>query len=134
MTNLHHLRNEQERLQDGSRERHGILEELLLDGLRRVVREEIRAALVERGHEPDEPKATTYLSVAEAARIAQLHHGTLREWIKDGSLRAFRAGRVYRIRREDLDARLTCKVADPVSSEVSGRVAAILARRRLRAA
>jgi excisionase family DNA binding protein len=75
-----------------------------------------------------------YLSIDEAAKIARLHHTTLRDWIKDGSLKAFRAGRVYRIRRSDLDERLTAKAADPIAIRIEDRVNAIVAKRTGRAA
>jgi excisionase family DNA binding protein len=117
--------------------RMGIMEEFLFQNIRRIVREEVRAALADIA--PARPPADAdasgaYLSIDEAAKIARLHHSTLREWIKDGSLKAFRAGRVYRIRRADLDERLTAKVAEPISAKVEEQVAAILARRSNRAA
>lgn len=110
-------------------------EAVLFDGLRRIVREELQVLLATPpGNDTTLPPAPAdYLSVAQAAEVARLHHGTIREWIKDGSLRAYRAGRVYRILRADLDARLTAKAADPTSADVAERVASILAKRRLRA-
>jgi excisionase family DNA binding protein len=100
------------------------------------VREEVRGALADLLPRPAAQKdsAAGYLSISEAAEIAGMHHSTLREWIKDGSLKAFRAGRVYRIRRADLDDRLTAKVAEPLSDQIEKRIGVILAKRRLRAA
>ena len=116
----------------------GLMEEFLFQNIRRIVREEVRAALAESAAAF---KATTtsisegeYLSVSEAATIARLHHGTIREWIKDGSLKSCRAGRVYRIRRADLDDRLAASVADPVAVKVEDCVSAILAKQAKRAA
>jgi excisionase family DNA binding protein len=110
-------------------------EQLIFDGLRRIVREELQVLLATRpGHDTSSAAGPAdYLSIAQAAEVAGLHHGTLREWIKDGTLRAYRAGRVYRILRADLDARLTAKAAEPTSADVAERVASILAKRRLRA-
>jgi excisionase family DNA binding protein len=115
----------------------GLMEEFLFQNIRRIVREEVRAALAESAAS----KATTttisegeYLSVSEAATIARLHHGTIREWIKDGSLKSCRAGRVYRIRRGDLDDRLAASVAEPVAAKVEDCVSAILAKQAKRAA
>jgi len=48
-----------------------------------------------------------FLSVAKAAKIAQVGESTLRAWIKSGRLRAGRAGRLVRIRRADLSALIT---------------------------
>jgi excisionase family DNA binding protein len=116
----------------------GMLEEFLFQNLRQIVRQEVRAALADSGvTRPTAtamPSGTEYLSVSEAAGVARLHHGTIREWIKDGSLRACRAGRVYRIRRADLDERLTSRLADPVAAKVEDRVSAILAKQASRAA
>ena len=115
----------------------GTMEEFLFQNIRRIVREEVRGALAEMLDKPavtSSDAAAEYLSIEEAASIARLHHSTLREWIKDGSLKAYRAGRVYRIRRADLDQRLTAKVAEPVAVAVEERVTAILAKRASRAA
>jgi excisionase family DNA binding protein len=38
--------------------------------------------------------------------MASLHENTIRKWIKEGTLRTQRAGRVHRIKIEDLEARL----------------------------
>jgi excisionase family DNA binding protein len=115
----------------------GFMEEFLFQNIRRIVREEVRSALGDLMQQPSTaPRdgGADYLSVEEAAKVARLHHTTIREWIKDGSLTAFRAGRVYRIRRSDLDERLTAKIAEPVSVQVEERVTAILAKRASRAA
>jgi excisionase family DNA binding protein len=114
-----------------------MMEEFLFQNIRRIVREEVRAALseaVESGAMAKEESGADYLSIDQAAKIARLHHTTLRDWIKDGSLKAFRAGRVYRIRRSDLDERLTAKAADPVALKIEDRVNAIVAKRMARAA
>ena len=116
--------------------RFGTMEEFLFQNIRRIVREEVRGAIADLlpKHAGQKESGAGYLSISEAAEIAGMHHSTLREWIKDGSLKAFRAGRVYRIRRADLDERLTAKVAEPVSDGIEKRVSVILAKRRLRAA
>ena len=115
----------------------GLMEEFLFQNIRRIVREEVRAALdgvAQSGAMAKPELGTDYLSIEEAAKIARLHHTTIRDWIKDGSLKAFRAGRVYRIRRSDLDERLTAKAADPVASDIEDRINAIVAKRLARAA
>ena len=116
----------------------GLMEEFLFQNIRRIVREEVRAALADTAASSAARTTTLsgseYLSISEAAKIARLHHGTLREWIKDGSLKACRAGRVYRIRRADLDDRLAARVADPVAAKVEDCVSAILAKQARRAA
>lgn len=88
------------------------MEEMLKDIVRQVVREEIRALVAEL-------KAVAVpeiLTVDEAADVAKLHHTTIREWVKDGSLPASRAGarRGIRIKRDDLMKRLASKSTAPV--------------------
>lgn len=55
------------------------------------------------------PDDSSWLTIAQASALVQLHAQTLRNAIKAGRLRAFRAGRLraWRLRRADLDAWLT---------------------------
>lgn len=62
-----------------------------------VVREEIGRALAEL-RAPDE-----YLSTRAAAEVAGVAVGTIRRWIREGKLDEQRAGRMVRVRRDDLD-------------------------------
>ncbi|MGH3261000.1 MAG: helix-turn-helix domain-containing protein [Trebonia sp.] len=60
------------------------------------------------------------LSVADVARLLSVTEPTVREWIKDGKLRAHRAGaRFWRIRRSEVDRMLAQQAshrpADPDS-------------------
>ncbi|WP_035066456.1 helix-turn-helix domain-containing protein [Nitratidesulfovibrio termitidis] len=48
--------------------------------------------------------AKTTFTLAEAADLLSCHKETLRRAIKDGTLRAARLGRGYRISRSDLEA------------------------------
>lgn len=50
---------------------------------------------------PAEP--SPMLTMREAAAVARLHRATLRARILDGTLPAARAGRDWRIRRDDLE-------------------------------
>jgi excisionase family DNA binding protein len=48
------------------------------------------------------------LSVADVAQLLSITQPTVREWIKDGKLRAHRAGaRFWRIRRSEVDRMLS---------------------------
>lgn len=60
----------------------------------------IRESLERRGVNP-------YLSMNEATGYTGLCSRTLRRAIADGSLRAYRAGRVWRFKKHDLDAMFT---------------------------
>ena len=103
------------------------LESYLEDVIRRVVREEI-AALRPIDAKPV-TRATEWLTIARAAEAAGVHTCTIREWIRDGSLKAFRLGRVYRLRCEDLDARMMREQAEATDEVVMKRVDEILAKR-----
>ena len=110
----------------------GGFEQLLADVVRRVMREELAV------HSPTVPANDStgasgprqYLTVAASADIAGLHACTIRAWIQDGSLKAYRAGRIYRVLRSDLDARLTKDAADVTQQQIDARIDAILAKRR----
>ena len=45
-----------------------------------------------------------YISVAELVERANLPNSTVRQWIREGRLRAYNAGRRIRIRVEDVEA------------------------------
>jgi excisionase family DNA binding protein len=79
----------------------GIIDEkslvhLIADAVRLVLREELSKA----------PERSEYLSVREAAEIANVIPGTIRSWIDAGKLGRFQAGRHVRVKRCDLDALL----------------------------
>ncbi len=44
-----------------------------------------------------------YLSVDEVAQILKMDVETVRKWIRQKKLKAYRFGRDYRIRRDDFD-------------------------------
>jgi|SRR5579862_7233112 len=81
------------------------------DHLRRIVEETVRKVLLDM-HAASASEAgpsirntmAGYLSIAKAARHADVAPGTIRAWIKAKRLRARRAGRVYRIAIADLEA------------------------------
>lgn len=101
--------------------------------LRSLIREELRAAL--RGQATQAPSPPPprrlYMSLSEAERESGYSSDTLRRWIREGRLRAERAGRRghYRIRPEDLQAALRPAAAEaPVDPDAIAR--AILTGRR----
>ena len=49
------------------------------------------------------------LTLQQAARIMQVHENTVYRWITKLGFPAFRTGRVYRIKRTDLDTWLTSR-------------------------
>jgi excisionase family DNA binding protein len=94
--------------------------------VRSVVREEVRAALAEprlrngRGAGDD-----GYLSISSAAAYAAVAPGTLRRWIRTGRLPVRRAGRVYRIARNELEDFLA---REGRSVEIARKASAIVQR------
>ncbi len=77
------------------------LEQILEGVVRKVIREEVEAALAKL-----DLRATgaDYLTIEEAALVAKAHHQTVREWVRSGALKSSRPNRHYLIRRSDLDA------------------------------
>lgn len=47
------------------------------------------------------------LSITEVAELLKVSDRTVRNWIQDGTLKAYRFGNVYRIRKEDFDEFVT---------------------------
>ena len=74
------------------------LRALIEEAVRKVIREEIAAGAAQRGE---------YVSVAEAARQVEVSPATIREWMRDGRLRRYHAGRELRVRTLELQALLT---------------------------
>ncbi len=64
--------------------------------LKKLVREAVREALAEAG-------TSDVLSTSQAARIADRNEDTIREWIASGELAANKRGKVWAIKRADLD-------------------------------
>lgn len=77
------------------------LEQIVESIVRKVIREEVEAALANL-----ERRASggDYLTIDEAAQVAKAHHQTVREWVRSGALKASRPNRHYLIKRSDLDA------------------------------
>lgn len=53
--------------------------------------------------EPADLAPDSFLTVADVAELLKLNQQTVRNWIDQGSLPAFRVGRRVRIRRADLE-------------------------------
>jgi excisionase family DNA binding protein len=105
------------------------VERYIYEIVRAAVREELTLAVSSPLTKTSAP--SEYLTIARAAEVADVHACTIREWIKNGSLKSYRCGgRGYRILRSDLDACLTVEAADPSAQEISDHVDALLMRRR----
>ena len=71
--------------------------------LRELVRAVVREELA---REREAAKPAEYLATARAAEMADVAEGTIRRWIREGRLAGYRAGRVVRVKRSDLEALL----------------------------
>jgi excisionase family DNA binding protein len=77
------------------------------DGFRALIANEVRKVIREElARGPAVGRADDYVSVREAARVASLATDTIRDWIAKGSLGRYRAGRLLRVKRAELDALL----------------------------
>ena len=72
--------------------------------LQQTVRDAVREELARFAHDvPLRNGDASYLSIAKAARIADVAPGTIRAWIRAGRLTSKRAGRVLRVARSELE-------------------------------
>ena len=70
--------------------------------LRDIIRDEIRTTIrQELGKQP--AAAGDFVSVCEAARIASVSPQAIRAWMRAGRLTGYKAGRVLRVRRGELE-------------------------------
>lgn len=125
------------------------LDAVLREGVRRLFREELAplirtevAQTVRRHlgearqdhHQPLQSKLPLMMTVKEIAAHCGVTEPTVRDWIKAGYLPAHRpgAGRIYRIRREDLDAFLLKRpqIRGEAAPDVGEQVERILRRVR----
>ena len=86
--------------------------------LREIIRDEIRSTIrQELGKKP--AAAGEFVSVAEAAQIAAVSAQTIRVWVRAGRLREYKAGRVLRVRRSELEAFLGTGSTQNASARLS---------------
>ena len=106
------------------------IEDVLRELLREVVRDELKPLVesLEGIATPRPlPSSAPYLSTEEAAALVGVRVETIRRWISSGQLPGHRAGRLTRVRRDQLEDFLTKKPAHGL--DVGGIVARILAKK-----
>ena len=93
----------------------------LMESIRKVLREELRALTKEADRE--------YLTVAEAASVARGGLSLIRSWLKDGSLKRYGSkGRVL-VSRQELVALLEQRPEEPLSdAEIERQADRLLGR------
>jgi len=104
------------------------LRQLIRETVREVLREELAAA-TRRNTGPSIAADDGFLSVAKAARLADVAPGTIRAWIHAGRLTAQRAGRVLRISRRELAQFMTGTPTGPSGAETERRAAHLFGHR-----
>jgi excisionase family DNA binding protein len=115
------------------------LDEVLRAAVREVVREELHAAMATNALPPASTPTTTatatppgeFLSTTQAGAIAGVRPATVRAWIQQGHLREHRAGRLVRVKLDELRAflaRATTGRAEVI--DLDSRARDILARPR----
>lgn len=96
--------------------------------LREIIRDELKAVIrQELGNKP--AAVGDYVSASEAARIASVQVQTIRAWMRSGKLKEYKAGRVLRVRRSELEQFL---VTGPVEDDMDNATPEALAERRIR--
>jgi excisionase family DNA binding protein len=100
----------------------GPLRQLVRETVREVLREEL-APLAHRNSTLVSGADESYLSVAKAARVADVAPGTIRAWIRAGRLTVKRAGRVLRVSRRELAQFMAGTPTGPRGEETKQRAA-----------
>lgn len=96
--------------------------------LREIIRDELKAVI--RQELANKPAAVgDYVSASEAARIASVQVQTVRAWMRSGKLKEYKAGRVLRVRRSELELFLA---TGPAADATENATPEELAERRIR--
>ena len=104
------------------------LGQLVRETVREVLREELAAA-TPRNTGTSIGADDGFLSVAKAARVADVAPGTIRAWIRAGRLTAQHAGRVLRISRRELAQFMMGALTGPNGAETERRAAHLFGHR-----
>lgn len=105
-----------------------LLRHLVSDAVRSTLREELAALAPD--HAAVRNASDVYLSVAKAARVADVAPGTIRAWIRADRLAARRAGRVLRVSRAELERFLAGAPDRRQQAETRARASRLLQGRR----
>jgi len=89
--------------------------EPFFEEIRRIIRQEIRAVIVQNEHGPDNSHETSkpYLTVKEAAEVSRFGPSTIRLAIRRRQLKALQVGSRIIIKRADLERYLE---ANPIEA------------------
>jgi excisionase family DNA binding protein len=107
------------------------LRRVVADTVRQVLREELGSmlrnalAVAPAGQDHGDDR---YISVKAAAQLVGVRTETIRSWLQAGSFPAYRAGRILRIRRAELESYLARKDDGPLKLDPEAMAREILAR------
>jgi excisionase family DNA binding protein len=96
--------------------------------VRDAITDELRKAVKPVVQEKPVAVASEYLSADQAAAVAGVRAATVREWISQGKLQGHRAGRLLRIRRDELERFLAGASTTPGVPDLEVRRRKALAR------
>lgn len=101
------------------------------NALRSLIRDEVRAVVREELAKLDlgRPVTQEFLSLETAATLTETSVSTIRGWLREGRLRTYHAGRLVRVRRDELEALLS-GAGGGASNDSAPTAAAIIARGR----
>jgi excisionase family DNA binding protein len=101
--------------------RAGLASDRLRTDLREIIREELAVLIGERA-----PQADRLMSADEAAKVAGVASATVRRWVYRGDLPGHYAGRLLRVRLDELRAFLSRDRSTGEPVDVDRRVAEIM--------
>jgi excisionase family DNA binding protein len=68
----------------------------------------------------DQSQEPEYLKVEEVAALLRVHVRTVRDWIQRGEIEAYKIGKEWRIRRDDLDRAMQARRVSPEPAPAGG--------------
>jgi excisionase family DNA binding protein len=68
----------------------------------------------------EQPQEPEYLKVEEVATLLRVHVRTVRDWIQRGEIQAYKIGKEWRIRRDDLERAMQARRVSPEPARSGG--------------
>ncbi len=100
------------------------------EAVRQVMKEAIGELKEALAAMPGRRATDEFWPVRKAAKVAGVSDWTVREWIKEGRLKSYGAGRVLRLRRSEFEAFLSKRAAEPANVDPEDLARQILERQK----